>query len=346
MSPSSSRSSTAPRPAYSAESTGKASTSPASVHRVTVQTASRLHCGLFSWGQAGRQFGGVGWMVREPGLTLVAERSDQTQLTGPLASRIADFVAHWQQHQDAGPLPPLRWQVLAAPPPHVGLGTGTQLGLAVATCLFRFCGRTNVAPHELAVSSGRGLRSAIGAYGFSQGGLLVEPGKLPGDVLSPLGRRVPLPADWRFVLVRPASPCGLHGSAERQAFASLPPVPPTVTAELIRLAEQRIVPAAAAEDFAEFSQAVYEYGVLAGSCFAPLQGGPFNGPCLTALVDRIRQSGVAGVGQSSWGPTLFAILPHDSGARQFASSLAASWDDPLDIVITAADNLGATVITE
>ena len=52
-------------------------------------------------------------------------------------------------------------------------------------------------PAELAQSVGRGLRSAVGTYGFVHGGMIAERGKLPGEVISPLDARVVLPEDWR-----------------------------------------------------------------------------------------------------------------------------------------------------
>lgn len=321
----------------------KTDDSPRGVRRVVVHAASRLHFGLFAWGGAGRQFGGVGVMVRQPGLSLCAEQASAAMFEGPLASRIAEFCGRWADYRGLARPPALRWRVSEAPPEHVGLGTGTQLGLAVAAALFRLCGERTTTPQELALSVGRGLRSAIGAYGFSLGGLIVEPGKLAGEDLSPLGRRTSIPDAWRFVLVRPAIACGLHGPAERQAFAALPPVPIDVTQRLVDLATLRLAPAAERGDFTEFSSATYHYGILAGGCFTPVQGGPFNGAILASLVERIRALGVIGVGQSSWGPTLFAVLPDEANARQFARDLVAQTEVPLDITITAADNAGARI---
>ena len=66
-------------------------------------------------------------------------------------------------------------------------------------------------PQELALSVGRGLRSAVGTYGFVFGGLIVEQGKLPDEPISPLDCRIDLPEAWRFVLVRPLGLTGIAG---------------------------------------------------------------------------------------------------------------------------------------
>ena len=43
---------------------------------------------------------------------------------------------------------------------------------------------------ELTRLTGRGRRSAVGTYGFVQGGFLVETGKVPGESLAPLALRI------------------------------------------------------------------------------------------------------------------------------------------------------------
>jgi beta-ribofuranosylaminobenzene 5'-phosphate synthase len=327
------------------------------IRRVEVRASSRLHFGLFSWGQDTRQFGGVGVMVERPGLQLVAELPPSFSAADEIASdsetnsaaraevmrRIAEFQRSWLLHNRVAELPAIRWQVVEAPAPHVGLGTGTQLGLSVAAALYHLAGLAIPNVEQLAQSVKRGLRSAIGAYGFGLGGLIIEPGKFAHETLSPLEQRVAIPDGWRFALVRPRVPAGLHGSEEIKAFGRLPPVPRETTDRLLALARQEIAPAAKAADFERFSQSIFEYGWIAGNCFAPVQGGPFHGPTLTALVECIRGLGVCGVGQSSWGPTLFAVLPNEANARQFAKDLTEQFSEPLDIVLTAADNHGARI---
>ena len=83
-----------------------------------------------------------------------------------------------------------------------------------------------------------------------------------------------------------------------------------------------MAPAVERGDCAKFGDALYEYGVVAGNCFAPVQGGPFNGPVLTELVARMRALGARGVGQRSWGPTVFAVMPNDAEAASFARAIA------------------------
>jgi beta-RFAP synthase len=225
---------------------------------------------------------------------------------------------------------------------HRGLGGGTQLALAVAAGVYQLEGRSPDIVH-LAAMVDRGRRSAVGSHGFVHGGLIWEKGRL-GDRLAPLAARVPVPEEWRIVLVSPRHARGRAGAGERQAFAALPPVPEATTERLIELAERQILPAAEGADFARFADAVYEYGRLAGQCFAAVQGGPYASAEIAGCVAAIRDRVVSGVGQSSWGPTVFAVVGSASDAAALAQSLA---DRPpaadLDIQIAAPDNRGALV---
>jgi predicted sugar kinase len=137
---------------------------------------------------------------------------------------------------------------------------------------------------------------------------------------------------------------GLSGADERNAFANQPPVPRQRTEQLKSILRVRMFPAAARGSFREFSKSVYEYGYLAGECFAASQRGPYNGPLATRIVDAIRARGVAGVGQSSWGPTIFALVENaqdgDVLARQLRRQFMLSNDE---VWVSAIKRDGASI---
>jgi predicted sugar kinase len=172
--------------------------------------------------------------------------------------------------------------------------------------------------------------------------MIVEAGRGPGEGLSPLVARIELPPTWRFLLVRPNDATGLSGSAEERAFAELPPVPALVTARLCQELLLGLMPAARAGDFAAFSASLRRYGHEAGMCFAARQAGAFASAKVAALAARIRNLGVEGVGQSSWGPTLYAVLPNEADARRLAAELSAG-DESLDLTIAQPAASGAIV---
>ncbi len=205
----------------------------------SVWAPSRLHFGLLSLAGDGeawpdrrgervlpaRRFGGVGLMIERPGVRVTASPAVVWSADGPLAERRLSFALRFAEsvrrdRPEEEPAP-RRLTVEEAPPEHVGLGVGTQLGLAVARALAAAWGLVLDAP-ALARRVGRGLRSALGVHGFAHGGFLVESGKRgDDDGLAPLAARAPFPPQWRLVLATPSAALGLHGREERQAFARL-----------------------------------------------------------------------------------------------------------------------------
>ncbi|HEV3120639.1 MAG TPA: beta-RFAP synthase, partial [Isosphaeraceae bacterium] len=218
---------------------------------IRIQTASRLHFGLLAW-KSGllREFGGIGLMIAAPGIALEARLAPAWQAEGPLAKRALQFaerMAARLAQEGALALPPARIRILRAAPEHVGLGTGTQLGLAVARALLALGGQPEPPIDMLASLAERGLRSGIGLHGFVHGGLLVDGGKpVAGESgVPPLLCRLEFPAEWGVLVVVPDAQAGLHGLSEVQAFAQLPPFPEALTDRLCRLVLLGILPAVA-----------------------------------------------------------------------------------------------------
>lgn len=312
---------------------------------VTVRAPARLHFGLLSFGHSGRQFGGAGVMIDEPAVRLVIRPASAFSAEGALATEIRNCASRCAQAWQLSELPACQVEVWASPRRHAGLGSGTQLACAVAAGLAAWCGNPAPTADQLACWTGRGQRSAVGTYGFLLGGLIVEAGHLPTEPLSPLLHRLPVPSHWRFVLAEPETAGGLSGLDEQHAFAALEPVSSATRAQLMNEVEEHLVPALGAGDCQAFGESVFRYGRLAGNCFAAVQGGPYNGPQLAHLVTTLRGMGIAGVGQSSWGPTVFSVVDSQGAAEEVAAGLPRRYSlTPLSIRITAADNRGAEIM--
>jgi beta-RFAP synthase len=311
---------------------------------IRVTAPSRLHFGMLSFGRADvRQFGGVGAMIDSPGVRLELSPAERLETAGPLADRVMSFAERVISSGLIDQRPGCRIQVVSAPRQHVGLGVGTQLGMAVAAGLNAWCGGPERSPLELAQAAGRGLRSAIGLYGFASGGLLIDPGKRDHEI-SPPPLRIALPSDWRFLLLCPKAETGLSGEAESRAFEDLPPVPLATTEHLCREVLLHLAPAAGAGDFAEFSESLYRYGHAAGLCFAERQAGAFASKETARLVALLRSLGIRGVAQSSWGPLLCAVFASESEAAEFAGVFAdQSAAQGLELSIVAPNDRGAVI---
>lgn len=313
-------------------------------HAITITTGSRLHFGMCSFGQPGRrQFGGAGVMIDAPAVCVRLSRAEQFGACGSMKERTLDTTRRVMQAWGEEKEPPCTIEVLQTPRQHVGLGSGTQLALAVARGLHALFDRDCGSAEELARCAGRGRRSAIGLHGFWQGGLLLEGGKLEPEQISPLVARVELPAAWRWVLVCPRAESGLSGPDEQAAFDRLPAVPEELSLRLWREAEQELLPAAARGEFTAFSRSLFRFGQLAGRCFQSQQGGVYASQQTAALVDWIRQQGIQGVGQSSWGPTLFALASEVGHAQWLTDRLQSRCEADLEITIARPLNAGAII---
>lgn len=313
-----------------------------------ITTGARLHFGLFARGQPDRrEFGGIGIIVDQPGFVLraTAAPADEILCEEAWRPRTEELLAKVRSScPSSGSSGYVRLEIIRAIPAHSGFGSGTQLGMAVAKVLSVLAGERDVAPMELARRTGRGLRSAVGLHGFQLGGLIVEAGKLAPDEISPLAARIEFPAQWRFVLVRPQCAAGLSGTDESKSFARLAPMPQPTTDRLCRIALTEILPAAIEHDFARASDSIGEFGRIVGEYFAPVQGGVFGDERMSRLAEVVVAHRISGVGQTSWGPTLFVLCPDEEFARRLVADLIV---DPAgagcDFTIAAPLNRGATV---
>jgi beta-RFAP synthase len=313
-------------------------------HAVHVRAPCRLHFGMFSFGHADRpQFGGVGMMIDPPAVEVDICPAASFSVSGSLADRARQFAELAAAAWKLPTLPQCQLEV-RAPSDHVGLGVGTQLGLAIAAGLRRWLRLPELSIDALAAAVGRANRSAVGTYGFQRGGFIVDVGITGNRSAERLKRRLDIPADWRIVLVRAEHRRGLAGAPEADAFARLPPVPEHVTRELWQITEREMLPAVERSDCNAFGEAVYRFGRLAGECFAAAQGGPFADDAIAGVVERIRNHGVRGVGQSSWGPTVFAVCRSQAEAEALVDWLRKSVSPARhEITIANPNNVGAAI---
>lgn len=287
-------------------------------HAVSVEAAARLHFGVLDLrGAGGRWFGGLGAAASAPTLRLTVTPRDDLVVDGEDAERARRFAERYLAHE--GIRAGAHVHVDRALPSHSGLGSGTQLALAVARGLAEVHGRSTDV-RQLSRAVGRGRRSAVGTWTFAQGGLVVEGGRRPeSDACGPLVARLPLPAEWHCVVAIPdAVAPGLSGAAEEQAFSTLPRPSQREVEKVAYLVLMVMLPAAADADLPAFGRALTEVQEITGRWFASLQGGPFaQGPSAT-LVAQMSEWGACGVGQSSWGPAVYGIVPGEAAARRLS----------------------------
>jgi len=313
------------------------------MNSVSLITGARLHFGLLVQGPPSQwTYGGLGMMIDQPGFALRVRFSETNvfHATPPTAARLEQMTARCLP---PGAKVPVEITLTSEIPAHAGLGSGTQLGLALAAALSRLHGEPPPPVSELANRSGRAERSAIGTVGFEAGGLIAQGSRADDGTLRPVVTRCDFPPDWRFVLVRPREHQGLFGESERNAFREMPPMPDAQLRHLLGL-QSELMTAAATCRFEAFSRDLYEFGQQVGGYFSQVQGGVFASPLMEQLAQRLRAAGITGVGQTSWGPTLFALCESQQSAESVAEMVRDSIDlRDCEVRIVRAMNRGRNI---
>lgn len=340
---------------------------------VSVSSPSRLHFGLFSVGkEVDREFGGIGLMVQAPRTKITAEPSDRLSIVDNSADALgADRQAagrrcaeKWFKHF-GNLMPsavasstcvddlPVKLTIIDACPRHNGLGSGTQLALTIALALQHHFALPSAKPDEIAIATGRAGRSAIGTYGCFEGGFLVDRGKTATEIVAPIDLRVDFPEHWPIALVYPKplrestaiAAAGLHGVDEIEAFKKITSTTKPQLEEMRSIVKNQIVPALISEDYPTFGSTLQNFGRRSGDYFKSIQGGTFANSNIEEIINLIDRTGVPAVGQTSWGPCVFAIAPNMKQLERSTDAVSKKFGPSVTIQFTYADNHGVTVST-
>ena len=338
----------------------------ATPNRVSVTVPARLHFGFLDLhGGLGRRFGSFGMALdglctrlhAVPADTLRvnlgADGRDQDPATVGRAMGFARTLSESLGLERGATL-----TIEESIPEHAGLGSGTQLGLAVATALTKLHGLDLVAG-KLARLLGRGVRSGIGIGVFEQGGVILDGGvaedgpdngeNSPDDGLGnnenrppPVTSRLAFPDEWRLMLVLDSKPKGLHGGKESDVFDALLPYEAGQSADLCRVILMQALPALVEHDLAGFSRAITALQDVVGNHFAPAQGGRYSSSRVGEVLSWLAEQGVEGYGQTSWGPTGFALFENEAEANHMIEAAARKWgdDEGLKFMVCGGRNQG------
>lgn len=311
---------------------------------VSVMATARLHMGFLDLnGSLGRKFGSLGLSLDQPATQLAARRAEGFDAVGAGAERALASARHFAER--VGLAGGAHLTLHAAIPEHAGLGSGTQMALAVGVALSRLYG-LSLTLGDIAALTERGARSGIGIGAFAQGGLLVDGGRGANTVVPPVIARLDFPSQWRVLLIFDRVASGVHGGQEIEAFRTLPEFPAATAAELCRRVLMQALPAVAERNLPAFGAAVHEIQSQVGDYFAAAQGGGrYTSTTVAEVLQRLRAAGVGCVGQSSWGPTGFAVLESDLAAQRVLGELETAYGGQggLSFMLCKARNQGGEV---
>ena len=317
----------------------------AQYEKVTVIAPARLHMGFIDLsGALGREFGSIGLALKEINTHLTVTTRGSLSVTGPLAERAEKYT---QRICQALQLPcKVNIEISSAIPEHIGLGSGTQMALAIGMALSRFYG-LDLGVRDIAGLTDRGTRSGIGIGVFEKGGLVVDGGRGPVTSTPPLLVQMPVPEDWRFILVFDQRGQGLHGEQEILAFKQLPPFPRREAERLCYLLLMQALPAMAEADLPKFGEVISLLQTAVGEHFAPVQGGIFTSQEVANAISYLQGKGAVAIGQTSWGPTGFCAIQGQARATELVAELQERFaESRLNFMVVTASNQGAEIVVE
>lgn len=309
------------------------------VQKVSVSTSARLHMGFFDLsGRSERMFGSVGLAIDAPCTQLEITKSEKLLIEAESSKNVAKIV-----EKLVGSLKiknNFSLKVHQAIPEHVGLGSGTQMALAIGVGLNTLFS-LNADANSIALQAKRGGRSGIGIAAFLQGGFLIDAGKMD-DALPEIAFRQDFPLDWRVLLVQDRAHMGVHGAAEVAAFTKLKPA----HHHLRDLVLQHMLPALQRSDLLTFGAHMADLQAYNGDYFAPIQGGRFASSDVAEVLYWLQKNGAACTGQSSWGPTGFAILENQQQAELLVAQarLAFAENPNISFLCCRGKNVGANIL--
>ncbi len=280
---------------------------------VYVKTLSRLHLGFMDLnGNLGRRYGSIGVTLSDPCTAITVSKNHHLNIqnaSSELEQRITKYVKAFSEYfqTDENVSICLHKSI----PEHKGLGSGSQLALAISTALANLHG-LKASVRDLSRLMGRGQRSSIGIQSFQHGGLIIDSGKeldmngTPGTNPPETLFRLDFPDEWNFVVVVPEEKQGLSGEQEKMAIGKLRPSK-GISEKICRLVMMQMLPSFLSRDIEKFGSALSSIDHLTGLFFKPVQGGIYSEKQSYKLTNHLLDSGAYGTGQSSWGPAIYGL---------------------------------------
>jgi len=295
-------------------------------------------------GSLGRQFGSIGVALEEISTRLTVYPADKLSAQGPQSSsalRNVQRICSALKLSDA-----VFVDVEQAIPDHIGLGSGTQMSLAVGMAISKFYG-LDIPLREIANLTDRGARSGIGIGVFEQGGLIVDGGRSATTVTPPLVSRMAFPSEWRFILVFDERAKGLNGNFEVEAFQKLPAFPQHKSADICHRILMQGLPAVTEHKLGAFGKVITFVQQSVGDYFALAQGGRFMSGDVERSIHWLGGHGAVGLGQSSWGPTGFCIVDSEKAGEDLLNKAQQEFkaSSMLKFMLVSARNQGGAIST-
>ncbi|MGQ4872501.1 MAG: beta-ribofuranosylaminobenzene 5'-phosphate synthase [Promethearchaeia archaeon] len=299
--------------------------------KIRITAPCRIHLSLIDEnGYTGRVDGGIGLMLDRPNVVLEASNSarefqieahryyrESIEVINEKASKI--FKAFNISNKN------FHFNLIRYYPSHVGLGSKTQLSLAIATAITKL-ENINVSTEALTKLVERGGTSGIGWRGFETGGFIVDGGHdfgkgkekedfLPSSASTKANPAITLfrfdiPEHWRFVLVIPNVKKGAYGDEEISIFKKYAPIPREEVNEVSHQILMKMIPGILKRDLKCFGEGLKRIQSIG---FKRIEIS-LQHDIVRDLLNFFEEQGVKAYGMSSFGPSVIGITENDNDA--------------------------------
>lgn len=292
--------------------------------KISVKTPSRLHFGFFNFSE----FSSAGVAIEKPNFFIEVEKSGKLKVEGfskERATRYAKiFIKKFNLDEN------LRVKIKEEIPKHVGLGSGTQLALAIGTAISKLF-ELNLDVENIAKITKRGKISKVGIFAFKYGGFVVDNRK---------DFNCKLPENWYWLVAIPRNKRGLSGRKENFAFINLPKISDEKKLERIK---EKMIESAIKKDIYPFGKAINELDIENGKVFSKFQNGTYISKDVENGIKILLENDAFTAGQSSWGPGFYGLFDSNENAKKIQNKLKNFFGEKAEIFITKTNNKGAEV---
>ena len=172
---------------------------------IQIIAPARLHFGFLELNNNNGAFGGIGLSIDKFNTKITVKKNIGAKFEGKALDKASFFLKKFCKKNKIKPN--FFLNIEKATPPHIGLGSGTQLALSIGSAISQL-NNINLDLEKIAKILNRSLRSNIGLINFKHGGFLIDL-KIKNKFFSNINK-VFFPEDWKIILIKDTKQ-GLHG---------------------------------------------------------------------------------------------------------------------------------------
>ena len=306
---------------------------------VRITTPCRIHLSLIDEnGYTGRVDGGIGLMLDRPNVVFEASNhAEEFKIEAhkyyresiEVINEIASMVFKKYNISNKN----FHFNLKRYFPSHVGLGSKTQLSLAIATAIMKLKNLNHLTTRDLTKLVQRGGTSGIGWKGFESGGFILDGGHdfgkgkeketfLPSSASNMANpaltlSQVDIPSNWRFVLIIPNVKKGVYGDEEVRVFQTHAPIPRDEVNEVSHQILMKVIPGVIKNDLKCFGEGLKRIQSIG---FKKVELN-LQDIVVKNFLTFFEEYGLKAYGMSSFGPSVIGIVESDSEAEELLKKI-------------------------